>query len=117
MRQEFLNFLNLLMEASPDIVEENMTENIKAYITALSEPSQEKPILTDNGKVVLAYMQQTQATIYKAKEIADGMAISSRAVSGALRKLVTDGFCDKVGKEPVLYTLTEKGKNFKIEGD
>ena len=53
--------------------------------------------------------------MFKAKDIADGLYISSRAVSGSLRKLVTDGFCEKVGTDPVVYTLTEKGKNYKID--
>lgn len=117
MREEFINFLNLLMDASPDIVEQNMTDNIKVYIQALSDSAQEKPILTDNGKVILTYMQQTQLPLYKARDIAEEIGISSRAVSGALRKLVNDGFCEKVGKEPVLYSLTEQGKNFNIEGN
>ena len=51
----------------------------------------------------------------KAKEIAEGMFMGSRAVSGAMRKLVADGFVDKVGQDPVMYILTEKGKNIKIE--
>lgn len=117
MKQEFLNFLNLLMEAASDVVEKNMTDDIKAYISALSETAKEKPVLTDNGKIVLAYMQQTQLPIYKSRDIAEALGISSRAVSGSLRKLVTDGFCEKAGKEPVLYVLTEKGKDFNIEGE
>jgi predicted transcriptional regulator len=32
-----------------------------------------------------------------------------------MRKLVTDGFVEKVGQDPVMYILTEKGKNIKIE--
>ena len=48
-------------------------------------------------------------------EIAEGLFISSRAVSGAMRKLVTDGFVEKVGQDPVMYALTEKGRNIEIE--
>jgi predicted transcriptional regulator len=44
------------------------------------------------------------------------MIISSRKISGAIRKLVTDGFVDKYGQNPVIYSLTEKGKNFDIDG-
>lgn len=43
------------------------------------------------------------------------MEISSRKVSGSIRKLVSDGFVEKFGSNPVVYTLTEKGKNFDIE--
>jgi DNA-binding PadR family transcriptional regulator len=41
--------------------------------------------------------------------------MSSRTISGAMRKLVNDGFVEKIGKDPVIYTLTEKGKNYIIE--
>ena len=40
--------------------------------------------------------------------------VSSRTISGAIRKLVTDGYVEKVGQEPVIYALTEKGKNIVI---
>jgi Mn-dependent DtxR family transcriptional regulator len=51
---------------------------------------------------------------FTAKGIGDELFISSRTVSGACRKLVTDGFVEKIGQNPVSYTLTEKGKNYKI---
>jgi predicted transcriptional regulator len=65
----------------------------------------------------MKYLQELPADtpMMKAKEIAEGMFISSRTVSGAMRKLVTDGFVEKVGQDPVMYILTEKGKNFNIE--
>ncbi len=115
MKQEFLDFLKSLMEAAPDVVEEKMTDNVKKYIETLSGIKDDKPIITDNGKVILDYMQKTDVPMMKAKDIADGLLISSRKVSGSLRKLVTDGFVEKVGQDPVIYALTEKGKNFVIE--
>ncbi len=115
MKQEFIEFLNALMNAAPEVVEEKMTENVKAYIDALTDKKAEKPALTDNGKLVLKYLQGAEPGIYKAKDIADGLYVSSRNVSGAMRKLVTDGFVEKVGEQPALYTITEKGKEFKIE--
>ena len=45
------------------------------------------------------------------------MGISSRGASGTMRKLVNDGFCEKIGQDPVIYSLTEKGKNYVIEGE
>ena len=35
MKQEFIDFLNALMEAAPDVVKEKMNDNVKAYIDAL----------------------------------------------------------------------------------
>ena len=115
MKQEFIDFLNALIAAAPEVAKEKMTDNVKAYIDALTDKKAEKPLLTDNGKLVLKYLQGVEPGIYKAKDIADGLFVSSRNVSGAMRKLVTDGFVEKVGEQPALYILTEKGKNFVIE--
>lgn len=115
MKKEFLDFLNALMEAAPDVVEEKMTENVKAYIDALTDKKNEKPEITDSGKLILKWLQNAPAGIYKSKDIAEGLFVSSRNVSGAMRKLTTDGFVEKVGSDPVLYTITEKGKNYNIE--
>lgn len=113
MKQQFITFLNHLMEAAPQVVENEMTDEVKAFIDALVDGKSSKPILTDSGKIVLEYMKDNlQTPVFKARDIAEGLAISSRGVSGALRKLVNDGFCEKVGQDPVIYTLTEKGKNF-----
>ena len=46
---------------------------------------------------------------------AEGLFVSSRTVSGAMLKLVTDGYVEKVGQEPVVYAITEKGKNITID--
>ena len=41
--------------------------------------------------------------------------MTSKRVSGAMRKLVTDGYMEKLGQDPVVYGLTETGKNIVIE--
>lgn len=75
----------------------------------------EKPMFTEIGLEILEYLQTCNAKSIKAKNIADGMNISSRKVSGAIRKLVTDKYVDKFGKNPVVYSLTDKGRNFDIK--
>jgi predicted transcriptional regulator len=55
-----------------------------------------------------------EVPMWKARDIAEGLFISSRAVSGAMRKLVTDGFVEKVGEDPVVYSLTDLGKTIEI---
>ncbi len=96
-----------------------MTENVIAYLNILKEVKDEKPILTDNGKIILQYLQEhVDIRCWKAKDLAEQIGISSRGASGAMRKLVNDGFCEKIGQDPVIYSLTEKGKNFEIiEGE
>ena len=119
MKQEFLNFVKQLMEANPELTDKLMTENIKAYLDILKEVKDEKPALTENGKLILKYLQDHQdIRLWKAKDIAEQMGISSRGASGTMRKLVNDGFCEKIGQDPVIYSLTEKGKNYEIiEGE
>lgn len=104
------------MQAAPKVVEEKMTPNIEAYIEALKDKKNDKPVLTDNGKQVLLYLQQNQdKALWKARDIAEGLFVSPRGVSGSLRKLVTDGFVEKMGESPTIYSITEKGKNYIIE--
>ena len=114
MNKEFLNFVEELMKANPDLATQLRTPNIDIYLDTLrNEP--EKPVLTENGKAMLKVLQDEYTVVsFKAADIAESMGVTSRGASGTLRKLVTDGFCDKIGKDPITYTLTEKGKNFII---
>lgn len=115
MKQEFIDFVNALIAAAPTVAEQLMNDNIKTYLDALADKKAEKPEVTDNGKLILKYLQDAEPGVYKSKDIADGLFVSSRNVSGAMRKLTTDGFVEKIGESPALYTLTEKGKNYKID--
>lgn len=115
-KQEFIKFVEEIMDAA-DVREDNMPENVKLYWNAFCGANEdgEKPLFTDNGKLIMKFLQDNQSTpMWKARDIAEGLFISSRAVSGAMRKLVTDGFVEKVGQDPVIYSITEKGKNINI---
>lgn len=116
MKTEFLNFVETLINENPDKAKELMTDNIIAYLNILKDSKDEKPVLTKNGAPVLKFLQEHQDTkLWKAKDIAEGLDRSSRGISGSMRKLVAEGFCETVGRDPAIYTLTEKGKNYIIE--
>ena len=73
--------------------------------------------ITENGQKILSYMQENiekMSNLFTSKEIAEGLFTSGRSVAGSMRKLVTDGYVEKVGKDPVQYSLTEIGQNYKI---
>lgn len=116
MKNEFLNFINKLMEASPEIVDEYMTDSIKEYLEILKNDKSEKPEITENGRKILEYFQSPDASgkLLKAKDIAQELGLTSRGVSGSMRKLVNDGFCEKMGASPAVYTITEKGITYKF---
>ena len=68
MKQEFLEFLNKLMEAAPDIVAEFKTKNIDTYIKALEGAEEiNKPDMTFNDgekpKVVTAFFKNDAGII------------------------------------------------------
>ena len=109
-KQEFIEYVKERVDWT------DASENVKIYWEAfISKEEKEKPMFTDNGKLILQFLRDNpDTTTWKARDIAEGLFISSRAVSGAIRKLVSDGYVEKVGQEPVIYTLTEKGKNIEI---
>ena len=73
---------------------------------------------TENGKKILSFLKEhSDVQSWKAKDIADSMFVASRTVSGAIRKLVLDGYVEKVGQDPVIYSITEKGINVEINND
>lgn len=112
-KQDFINFVEMAIGSYP--VE--MPEDVKIYWEAFKGKEEiEKPMFTDNGKLILKYLKEHLETpMWKAKDIAEGLFISSRTVSGSIRKLVSDGFVEKVGQDPVIYMITEQGKNINIE--
>lgn len=116
-KQEFINYVKQMKEYCDSYSTIEMNEDARLYWEAFCGSDEiEKPLFTDNGKLILKYMKDNLNTsLWKAKDIAEGLFISSRAVSGAIRKLVTDGYVEKVGQDPVIYSLTENGKNIEID--
>ena len=112
-KQDFISEVSSMINA---LDYEWKSETAKSYWEAfISVKEEEKPEFTDNGKLILKYMQDnSDKTNFKAKDIGEGLFVSSRTVSGAIRKLVTDGYVEKIGQDPVIYALTEKGKNKEI---
>jgi DNA-binding MarR family transcriptional regulator len=113
--KSFLDYFDMIDEAyggGP------MPDDAKEFLESLrqqQEKEENKPLFTETGLQILEYLQSYGEDKLKAKDIADGMEMSSRKISGSIRKLVTDGYVEKHGTNPVIYALTEQGKNFNIE--
>lgn len=117
MNEEFLNFLDELMKANPTLTEQLKTDNVSAYIEALKTGTvSSKPTMTKNGQAVLSYLKAITIPM-KSADIATGMGIAARSVSGTLRKLSTDGYVEKiaVAGTSAVYLITDKGKKFNID--
>lgn len=114
-KSEFIKYVETLIQASNNSIEMNEEAHLYWESLHMGDTTAEKPVFTENGKSILEWMRKhTDTPMVKAKEVAEGMGISSRAASGAMRKLVSDGFIEKIGQDPIIYVLTEKGKNFEI---
>lgn len=74
-------------------------------------------VITENGTKILKYMQENfekYNNVFNSKGIGEGIFVSSRSVSGSMKKLIAEGFIEKIGQNPVSYAITEKGKNKKL---
>lgn len=74
-----------------------------------------KPAFTEKGIVILKYLKENPDAVLPAKKIAEELDLSSRTVSGAMKKLVTDGYVEKFDGEPKTYSITEAGIEVKFE--
>lgn len=114
--EEFISFFDwLVANCNQPVVLPSAVADVKEQIMAQSQNYKEKPLFTESGLQILEYLQGVEPNKMKASDIAQGMGISSRKVSGAIRKLVSDDFVEKFGASPVIYSLTEKGKNFNLD--
>lgn len=108
-----LDFINYIKDF---INEDEMPDDVRTYWEAFKQTNEkEKPAFTENGKLILKFLQtNTDRNMWQSKQIAEELMISSRSVSGSMRKLVTDGYVEALGDSPRVYSITEKGKKIII---
>lgn len=102
--------LNVFSEEEMDIAEKYWQSFIKDEETSVK--------ITESGKKILLFMQENEETmnnVFTSKEIAEAFFTSGRSIAGSMRKLVSDKFVSKEGKDPIHYSLTETGKNLNLK--
>lgn len=111
MKKDFIEFVEELFNDLEDV-----PENVMKYFETLKNGSKKSNRkLTDNGKLIMKYMQNNPIDEpMSAKELGEALAVSSRSVSGGMRKLVECGYIEKIGQNPVTYKITEEGMNLNI---
>lgn len=109
----FLEFFDNLVQSSGIAVPDEVQE-FYDMLKDSQGTSSDKPVFTDTGLIILEYMQESDNKTLKAKDIAEGVLLSSRKVSGAMRKLVNDGYVEKFGTNPVNYSITNQGKQIDL---
>ena len=72
---------------------------------------------TENGRKILICMQQNQATYitFSSKQLGELLFMPPRSVSGAMKKLLNEGYCRKQATNPVTYELTTLGSEAQLD--
>lgn len=106
------------MEELIDSSDIELSEKAMEFFNQLKEGKVSTTGFTENGKKILTYMQENYEkhnNTFKSKEIGEGLFLSGRSVSGSMRKLVTDGYVEKISINPIAYGLTDLGKDYKFD--
>ena len=125
-KENFIKMVEFLLEDEKILTKEHNCEDILSkdyqeglqYFEIFNYTSESKAVeMTEKGKNLLSHMQQHReknANLWTAKSLAEEMDVSSRTISGSMRKLVSDGYVEKIGSNPANYSLTEKGIDYNI---
>ena len=117
-KEQFISEVERAINKTGNDVTEWFSSDALDFWNALKATAEnEKPKFTENGIKILLYMQENKDNynnLFKAKDIGEGLGITSRTASGALRKLVNDGYVEKVGENPVIYALSSKEVEYEI---
>ena len=121
-KEKFIKLIQTEIFDRADIWSENYEEDWLDVVSFWEEFKNGKVknsgAMTENGAKILAWMQEnvdSMNNIFTSKEAAEALFTSGRSIAGSMRKLVNDGYVDKVGKDPVQYSLTDAGKNYQFD--
>lgn len=90
-------------------------ENLYNQMKSEAVTTTKKTTLTANGVKILKVLQEHETVEMSAADVGDYIDLSSRSVSGSMRKLVTEGYVDKIAQDSgsALYKITDKGLKIK----
>lgn len=121
-KEKFIKLIQTEIFDRADIWSENYEEDWEDVVSFWEEFKNGKVknsgAMTENGAKILAWMQEnvnSMNNIFTSKEAAEALFTSGRSIAGSMRKLINDGYVDKVGKDPVQYSLTDAGKNYQFD--
>lgn len=107
--QDFLNELDSIQ------IEDQLSEKGLEFFQQLKEKTYNT--FTDNGKKILLCMQQNidKYNSFSSKQIGELIFMPPRSVAGSMKKLLNEGYCEKMIGNPVTYKLTNAGKKIQFD--
>lgn len=73
-----------------------------------------KKEITEKGITIIKALREVNDWI-TASSLGEKIDVSGRSVSGTMRKLVLDGYVNKMDGSPASYKISDKGMNFDLE--
>ena len=119
-KEAFISEIEKITEnfEEPVPLKDILSEQAYDFFISLKENKNTNEEITEKGAIILKYMQkennEKNTDTFTAKSIGEGLEQNSRSISGGMRKLVSCGYVEKTGENPIVYKLTEKGKNLTI---
>ena len=113
-----MNSKEKFIEDVENVIEQLRDEGREYFENFKASKKESTGGITEKGKTILKYMQdncEKYNNVYKAKDIGDGLGVSGRSVSGSIKKLITDGYVEKLGANPVSYGITAAGKEYVLD--
>ena len=101
-----------------DVFSEEEMDIAEKYWQSFIKDEETSVKITENGKKILLFMQENEEAMnnmFTSKEIAEAFFTSGRSIAGSMRKLVSDEFVSKEGKDPIRYSLTEAGRSLSLK--
>ena len=117
----FIKLMEELLSDVPDFFSETEEgQKAQKYFNELksSKASGGGKAITENGAKIIKFMQDNHVkfnNVFSAKSIGEGIFSSGRSAASSMKKLIADGYATKEGKDPVMYSLTEAGKNLQLD--
>lgn len=118
-KEAFIKLIDELLNDVPDFFGES--EEGKKAFAFFEEMKSSKggngKAITENGAKIISFMRDNEEkhkNLFSAKVVGEGLFISGRAVAGSMRKLVSDGYVEKIGKDPTMYALTQSGRDLDL---
>ena len=113
-KEKFIELVKVLME-NVSIDETEWSDALIYFESLQMSEYNAKPPITDKGKDIILFIQNNYVSfnnMFSSKQIADGMGVPTRSVSASMRGLVSGGYLEKISDKPVIYSITERGKNY-----
>ena len=108
---------NFIAEIEKLLETNTINDEAMDYFTKFKEGTvKNSSVITEKGATVLGFIQKQPADyVFTSKMVAEALDLNSRSVSGTLKKLISDGYVEKVTTiSPITYQITIAGQEFNL---